>query len=57
MTSYADLSVVVEGLHDGSIQKLVQKPIDTQEFLAAIMSDRIMRCVDSVDRERLEGAG
>lgn len=36
MTTYTDLGRLIEGLHSGAIQKLVQKPIDRNEFLSAI---------------------
>jgi DNA-binding NtrC family response regulator len=36
LTSYSDLSTLIEGLHNGAIQKLVQKPIDRNELAAAI---------------------
>ncbi len=36
LTSYSDLSLLIQGLHDGAIQKLVQKPIDRNELTAAI---------------------
>jgi len=36
LTSYSDLSLLIPGLHNGVIQKLVQKPIDRNELLAAI---------------------
>jgi len=37
LTSYSDLSTLIEGLHNGAIQKLVQKPIDRNELSAAII--------------------
>jgi thioredoxin reductase (NADPH) len=37
LTSYSDLSTLIEGLHNGAIQKLVQKPIDRNELAAAIV--------------------
>ena len=36
LTNYSDLSRIIEGLHNGAIERLVRKPIDRQEFLAAI---------------------
>jgi len=36
LTNYSDLSRLIEGLHNGAIERLVRKPIDRQEFLAAI---------------------
>jgi ActR/RegA family two-component response regulator len=36
LTTYADLSAIVTGLHTGSIQALVRKPINPNELLAAI---------------------
>ncbi len=57
MTSFAELSVIVEGLHTGAIQKLIQKPIDRQEFLAAIAPVHMLASADSTARERLARAG
>jgi response regulator RpfG family c-di-GMP phosphodiesterase len=37
MTSYQELARIVQGLHSGTIQKLVQKPIDTVELQQAIL--------------------
>jgi DNA-binding NtrC family response regulator len=37
LTSYSDLSLLIQGLHNGAIQKLVQKPIDRNELMAAIV--------------------
>ena len=37
ITSYSDLSTLIQGLHAGTIQKLVQKPIDRNELAAAIV--------------------
>ena len=37
LTSYSDLSMLVHGLHNGAIQKLVQKPIDRNELAGAIV--------------------
>src|SRR5580692_9611758 len=37
LTSYSDLSMLIEGLHNGAIQKLVQKPINRNELAAAIV--------------------
>jgi DNA-binding NtrC family response regulator len=37
LTSYADLSQLIHGLHNGAIQKLVQKPINRNELTAAIV--------------------
>jgi DNA-binding NtrC family response regulator len=36
MTDFCDLGRIVGGLHNGVIQKLVQKPLQRHEFLAAI---------------------
>jgi CheY-like chemotaxis protein len=36
LTTYADLSAIVTGLHTGAIQALVRKPINPPELLAAI---------------------
>ena|SRR5580658_6821125 len=37
LTAYSDLSMLIQGLHNGAIQKLVQKPIDRNELAAAIV--------------------
>lgn len=37
MTCYADVSLIIRGLHNGTIQKVIQKPIDRNELLAAIV--------------------
>jgi DNA-binding NtrC family response regulator len=37
LTSYGDLSQLIHGLHNGAIQKLVQKPINRSELTAAIV--------------------
>jgi DNA-binding NtrC family response regulator len=37
MTNYQDLSRIIQGLHNGTIQKLVQKPINTLELQRAII--------------------
>jgi DNA-binding NtrC family response regulator len=37
LTSYSDLGTLIQGLHNGAIQKLVQKPIDRNELAAAIV--------------------
>lgn len=36
LTTYADLSVIVHGLHTGSIQHLVHKPVNRIELLTAV---------------------
>jgi len=37
LTSYSDLGLLIQGLHNGAIQKLVEKPIDGTELMAAIV--------------------
>jgi DNA-binding NtrC family response regulator len=37
MTSYEDLARIVRGLHSGTIQRVVQKPINPTELQAAIL--------------------
>jgi len=37
MTSYLELGRIIQGLHNGTIQKLVQKPIDPVELQRAIL--------------------
>jgi response regulator RpfG family c-di-GMP phosphodiesterase len=37
MTSYLELGRIIQGLHNGTIQKLVQKPIDKVELQRAIL--------------------
>src|ERR1700722_2541864 len=37
MTTYVDLSRIVQGLHSGTIQKLVQRPINPPELQQAII--------------------
>jgi DNA-binding response OmpR family regulator len=36
LTTFADLSVIVHGLHTGSIQHIVHKPVSRVELLAAV---------------------
>jgi ActR/RegA family two-component response regulator len=38
LTSYADLTSIVHGLHSGAVQSLVQKPVSEDELLAALCS-------------------
>ncbi len=40
-TAFTDLAMLVEGLHSGAIQKLVQKPILRNELLAAIAPEAL----------------
>jgi DNA-binding NtrC family response regulator len=37
MTSYLELGQIIRGLHNGTIQKLVQKPINAPELQRAIV--------------------
>src|SRR5260221_4817409 len=37
MTTYHDLASIVAGLHSGAIERLVQKPFNAAELLAAIL--------------------
>jgi len=40
LTTFQDLPSIIAGLHDGSIQASVQKPIAAAELLAAIRPTR-----------------
>jgi DNA-binding NtrC family response regulator len=37
LTTYSDLAGIVQGLHSGAIEALVQKPFKNSELLAAIL--------------------
>jgi DNA-binding NtrC family response regulator len=52
MTSYLDLGRIIQGLHNGTIQKLVQKPIDSMELQRAILpfESQAAREADSVQK-------
>lgn len=41
MTTYHDLASIVAGLHSGAIERLVQKPFNAAELLAAILPDGV----------------
>lgn len=56
MTTYSDLARLVEGLHNGAIQKLVQKPIDRNEFMAAIAPSETQAAIVSAEAPNLARA-
>jgi ActR/RegA family two-component response regulator len=39
LTTYHDLASIVDGLHSGAIERLVQKPFTAAEFLVAILPE------------------
>lgn len=39
LTTYHDLASIVDGLHSGAIERLVQKPFTATELLAAILPE------------------
>jgi DNA-binding NtrC family response regulator len=39
LTTYHDLASIVDGLHSGAIERLVQKPFSAKELLLAIMPE------------------
>jgi DNA-binding NtrC family response regulator len=40
LTEYRDLSLLVQGLHSGVVQKSVEKPLREREFLATVLPPR-----------------
>lgn len=42
LTTYHDLASIVDGLHSGAIEKLVQKPFSAAEFLSAILPESML---------------
>ena len=52
LTTYHDLASIVDGLHSGAIEKLVQKPFTVGELLSAILPESMLG--DSKKRTRPE---
>lgn len=48
LTTYTDLATIIQGLHSGAIQTLVQKPIVDSELLAAVCPE--LARVDALPR-------
>jgi DNA-binding NtrC family response regulator len=42
LTTFGDLSSIVDGLHTGAIQRMVQKPFTPAELLQAIMPEGLV---------------
>jgi DNA-binding NtrC family response regulator len=57
MTNFSDLGRIVQGLHSGSIQKVVQKPIDRQEFLMAIAPTEVHAAANAAQPSNFARAG
>ena len=41
LTTYHDLASIVDGLHSGAIERLVQKPFTASEFLLGILPENL----------------
>ncbi len=43
MTTYHDLSAIIDGIHSGAIERLVPKPFNANELLGAILPEELAK--------------